>query len=767
MSGRMKDILQQSVRLNLILVVLAGVLPVLIVILISGWERREHEIDDSTLQMTQLADSIAGQQDKLVHGIHQWLSALAMLPEVRAMDAGKCTRLFQQFMKANPQHGGIVLIRPDGSVIASGTPFSPTANFSDMRHFRGALQNHEFSPGQFTMGRVSGLPVIPFAIPVTDAQGHIICVLSTSLRVETFADYFDLTSLPKDSLVGFVDANGIRMYRFPPMADYAHGEPISEHIWDSIRHVDKATTMTLTGGDGIMRIYAVRRLRLLSHQEPYVNVFVGTPRSYALAKADAITGRYLRWVAISLLLSLGLAWILGRYGIHKPVTRLAAVAQRLGSGDLSARSGLPRNRGSLGRLATALDDMATALETDMERRRRDKAAILEAKDRAEAANRTKNEFLATMSHEIRTPLNGIMGMLQLVLMDDPQESIRNYLETALQSCRNLLCILSDILDISRIEARALQLVPENFRLKDLFDPVIQLYGLEAVAKDLALACEVSPLLPEFVRGDPGRLRQVLYNLMGNALKFTEQGQVRLEAYPLPGAPEGMVRLHVAVIDTGIGIPEDKLGGVFDTFSQVDGSYARKYGGTGLGLAIAKNLITLMGGGLFVCSEFGVGTEVHITLPLAVAQGAPPKQPAYAPVDTASRPLTILLAEDDKVNRLTVGHMLTKMGHAVIEAGNGREALESLARNRVDGVLMDIQMPEMDGMEATRRIRAGEAGDRARRVPIVALTAHAMRDDQQLFLASGMDACIAKPVEAATLAEALARIAASPSESPKA
>ncbi len=380
----------------------------------------------------------------------------------------------------------------------------------------------------------------------------------------------------------------------------------------------------------------------------------------------------------------------------------------------------------------------------------------EAKDRAEAANRSKSEFLATMSHEIRTPLAGVLGMLQLLQRTSLSNEQQEYVDIGLASGKTLLSLIEDILSISQIEQGVFKHVEGPCDVLALVSSVAKAFELEIKAKGLTLEVSLDAVALPGVVADEARIRQILFNLVGNAVKFTDQGHIRIEAALARHQHENCRgTLAILVEDSGVGIPNDKLGLVFQPFTQVDGSYSRKFQGAGLGLYIVRRLLTLLGGSLCLESATGQGTACHLGIPLRldacqeVAAAAPP-------LLTEVAGLRILLVEDECVNRLTGRRLLGKMGHQVVDVANGREALEALAGERFDLVLMDIQMPVMDGMEATRRIRADTSGAFDPHIPIIAMTAYAMNGDREKFLAGGMDGYASKPVDMAELTQAMSR-----------
>jgi PAS domain S-box-containing protein len=398
-------------------------------------------------------------------------------------------------------------------------------------------------------------------------------------------------------------------------------------------------------------------------------------------------------------------------------------------------------------------------------RKRAETELVAAKDAAEAASRAKSEFLANVSHELRTPLNGMFGMLQLVRGESLSAEQAEWIDTALTSGRNLLQVINDVLDLSKVEAGKIELVEAAFSLRGLIDSVSSMFLVQAREKGITLDWAVDNALGDAFVGDQGRIRQVLFNVVGNALKFTERGSIAIAcraAGPDLGdapdaAPEDSLLLLFTVSDTGIGIPEDKISLIFNAFEQVDGSYARRYQGAGLGLGIVKRFVELMGGSVTVRSEKGKGTTVSFSVRVTRSAGVHEAEDVDSMSAKALGRLRLLLAEDDRVNQLAARKLLEREGFEVDVVGNGEDTIAALKRTRYDCILMDIQMPSMDGLEATRIIRADESlGDR-RQVPIIALTAHAMVGDRERFIQAGMDDYLSKPMEVDALRALLARV----------
>ncbi|BAH74369.1 PAS domain S-box protein [Solidesulfovibrio magneticus] len=386
--------------------------------------------------------------------------------------------------------------------------------------------------------------------------------------------------------------------------------------------------------------------------------------------------------------------------------------------------------------------------------------LMKSKEAAENANRAKSEFLANMSHEIRTPLNGVLGMLQLLETAPLGAEEKEYVDEAITASKRLTNLLSDILDLSRIEAGKLNIRIDEFSLADMFDSVDGLLAATARKKDLELRFFLDEQLPSFVLGDEVRLRQILFNLVGNAIKFSDQGTISVQAYLLPFAKIAQERILFMVSDEGIGISDELLGLIFEPFSQGEGNYTRRFQGAGLGLSIVKRLVGLLEGEIAIESAPGLGTTVYLSLPFGSSKKATgaislPNIPLSSHPSPAQ--YKVLLVEDEDINVVTVKALLKKHGYAVIVATDGQQAIEVLSGKEIDLVLMDIRMPIMDGVQATLAIRSGKAGQDKKDVPIIAMTAYAMTGDREKFLAAGMNDYIAKPVDIQDLKEVIKRV----------
>jgi signal transduction histidine kinase/ActR/RegA family two-component response regulator len=438
--------------------------------------------------------------------------------------------------------------------------------------------------------------------------------------------------------------------------------------------------------------------------------------------------------------------------VTAPIERLSkAMAQVASSGEFRPIDADVADDDVFTRLITSFNDLLAQIDANHQELCETLEDLMEARDAANAANIAKSQFLANMSHEIRTPLNGVLAMAEVMDRSELSGVQRERLSVVRQSGEQLLAVLNDVLDLSKIEAGKLELVDQDFDIERVAGSVLDGFSALAAEKGLAFDVEVAPEARGAWRGDADRLRQIVANLVSNAVKFTAKGEVaaRFEAADAGG-------LRLSVTDTGIGIPQDKILTLFEKFTQADSSTTRQYGGTGLGLAICRELAQLMGGQVSVLSDEGRGSTFIVELPFTRGSDlAALEAPAPAP-DVQSGSVRVLAAEDNLVNQKVLKAIVEPMDVELTLVGDGRAAVDAWRTGAFDVILMDIQMPVMDGITAAKAIRSAEQADRRARTPILALTANALVHQVEEYLAAGMDGHVAKPIEISKLYDAMNR-----------
>ncbi|QJB56907.1 hybrid sensor histidine kinase/response regulator [Pseudodesulfovibrio sp. zrk46] len=737
-----------TVRRKLMYLVVLATLPMFGALLWINIQQRNNDVRIAESETEIFVRGFSEVQERTTDSTRNLLRTVSAMSEIRNGDAEGARRVLSTLLKANPIYTNVILVDAKGDVVAMGKGKNKGFNFADRKQFKDAMRTGKFSHGEYVVGKASNKSIFPFGMPVFDENGKPNGAIIIGVNLGHYKELFEKAALPKGAFMGLSDHKGIRLFRYPYLDDDSIGVPIRQAVFEAAHKAQAPGSVHAKATDGLDRIVAFEPIRLTPDSPPYMYMFVGLDRAQVLEQADRQLFNSVIVSAFSLCLALSMAWILGWRTIVSQLERLTYAARKLGEGkDVS--SGVDYEDGEIGQLAHTFDDMAMLL-------RKRENDLHDAKEAAESANMAKDEFLANISHEVRTPLNGVMGMLQLLRETRVDSEQQSFLSTALHSSRNLLRVLNDLLDFIKVGAGKLELFEEPFELEELVRQSVDLFRLQVEEKDIVLKYHISEAAEGQYMGDVGRIRQILFNLIGNAIKFTESGSIEVQVFTLPHPSEDRVRLFFSIEDSGIGIPDDKIECIFDAFTQVDGSLSRGHQGTGLGLPIVKKLVNLMGGTCVIESELGSGTNVMFCV--LVVKVTPLSSGIYQERVVASNgPLNILLVEDEKVNRVMAQRLLEKMGHHVICAENGEEGLARLDEGDFDLVFMDIQMPVMDGLEAVRRIRTDAKYAHLADIPIVALSAHAAEEHIRKAREVGMNDYVTKPFEKATLEELLATI----------
>lgn len=729
----------RHLRFRLLLLILLTLIPLAGLTLYSYVEQRRQNAHEAIASAQRLVELNAGTQQRLTDNAQFLLSLLAQFPQVRRRDPA-CSTFLTSLLRGYSYYVNLAAAGPDGAVYCSAIPAAGPVNLSDRDYFRRAVESRHFAIGNYVIGRISRRPTVALAYPMLDESGKVLGVVLAAIDLTWLNSVFSQARLPDGSTMTALDRSGTVLAQYPDPEKWVGRSVLETQVAGAILRLGKGTTEAV-GIDGVRRLYAFTSLG-----EPAGDggafLSVGIPTALVYSEADRTLRRNLGMLGLVMLLAVALTWIGGGVLIQRPVRSLARAADRLSSGDLAARSGLPHEEGDLGRLARAFDEMADALQArENARKETEKAQMAAAADRA---NRAKSEFLSRMSHELRTPLNSILGFAQLMDTDSPRPEQRERLGYVLTAGRHLLQLINEVLDIARVESGRLHLSPEPVHIGEALDDALNLVRTLAGERNVRLGGNVPEIGDVYVRADRQRLKQVFLNLLSNAIKYNRDGgAVTATCEQAPGD-----RLRITVRDTGHGIPEEKMDRLFAPFERI-GAERTEIEGTGLGLALSKRLVEAMNGSIGVESKVGRGSSFWVELPLTESPFERLTQVGDKGLASASRqapvePRTVLYIEDNLTNFRLIEHIMAgRPWIKLLPAMQGGVGVDLARQHRPDVALVDLHLPDIQGDEVLRRL---QADPRTRGIPVIIISADATPGEVERLLAAGASAYLTKPID---------------------
>jgi two-component system, sensor histidine kinase and response regulator len=740
---------------RILILVIFAVVPALVIQAWNEYDLRIAREADIRQQVVQTTKQFGEEIGELREGARQLLLALAQLNTVKTRQPGACSPLFSKLKARFANYGLLGAADTSGRIFCTSEPTS-YPSVADQPFFQRAMAQPGLAVGNYWVDPANGQRMIHFAERFEDDDGHIAGVVFAGLDLVWLSGHLKERGLPPSASILIADREGNIIARLPHPELLVGKNMRKSH--EAIMDGEKPGWEEAVGVDGTTRIFGYVPPAL-----PPKDFFLsaGQTKAEAFAAIDTATRRGIGLILAGLLAAVYAAWAGGRNFIRRPIEGLLSVTGEWRNGNYAARARLEDRSSEIGRLGAAFDDMADALaarhaaQQSAEEELRELNATLESRIdqrtvELEGAVRAKSQFLANMSHEIRTPLNGVLGMLELVRQTKLGPPQQRFIETARRSGETLLGVINGVLDLSKIEAGKVEIEHSAFDLRGVVEEVTELFSELAYGKGLELACFVPANLQTTLIGDAGRLRQILTNLIGNAVKFTERGEVGIRAYALE-RDAFSVLIAFEVVDTGIGIPAEKREHIFEAFAQADSSTTRRYGGTGLGLSIAKHFCEMMGGSIDVASEPGAGSKFRFTASFGLQAFAADRTQAPLQPRTGKPVLVVL---DNALNREILDDQLSAGNIPVRHAQTGLAALGALRtaalyKEPFELVIIDDSLPDMKGIELAQAIKTASDG---REQQIILLTSF---DQDVGQIAEGSLRRLTKPIRQSALWECIA------------